>query len=127
MTCENTKDYITETDNVFITYVGDTFIRDEVVVDSDGNAIDITGYTIYFTVKKSYSDSDTNAVIKNTITTFTSDSEGKYQLVVSSTLTSAMVPGIYVCDIKTKDASDNITTIKNGNFIVKSSVTDDTS
>lgn len=46
------------------------------IVDVDNNAVDITGGTVYFTVKRKIYDSDESAVIQKEITEFDNPEEG---------------------------------------------------
>jgi hypothetical protein len=123
MVCDNLNEYTTDSDNVFVTYVGDTFERQKTVIDSDGNSVNITGYTIYFTVKRSCSDPDSSAILSDEITAFDDVTNGIYTIEISSTDMLQINSGKYYCDIKTKDSSNKITTIFNGYFIVKNAVT----
>jgi len=95
--------------------------------DSDGEAIDITGYTIFFTVKdkRSYVDDadDTNALIEKEITVHTSPTEGQTQIVLDATDTNSMVPKTYVFDMQLKDANAKLITFIKDDFELKADVT----
>lgn len=93
------------------------------VKDSTGTAIDITGQTVFFTVKKSPggSEDDSDAVIQKTITAFDDPTNGKGTLVLDSTDTNVEL-GNYVYDFKRKDGSANIC-YATGQFYVKETVT----
>jgi hypothetical protein len=119
MVCENLNEYKEESENVFITYIGDTFERERVVWSSD-DILNITGSTIYFTIKRDYNDS---VLIQKEITEFDNPTLGEYKITIGSSETSELVVGKYVCDIKIKESNDKITTLFNGYFIVKNSVT----
>ena len=72
--------------------------------DSDGVAINITGYTIFFTVKLEceidVSDSvDATAVIKKEITSHSDPTHGITQLVLNEADTN-LAPGIYYWDLQ---------------------------
>lgn len=94
--------------------------------DSDGSALDITGHTIFFTVKPNIDDdsTDSSAVIKKDITSHYNAEAGESQLTISSDDSNVDAKN-YVYDIQLKDASGNIHT-PNGfpaRFIIKEDVT----
>jgi hypothetical protein len=60
------------------------------VKDSSGTAINITGYTFLFTIKRKRNDSDDNAIVKKTITSHLSPTEGKTQITVDSSDTNGL-------------------------------------
>ena len=115
-----------------IIYRGDTVNIDLNIKDSNGTAIDITGYTIFFTAKTNDNDSDGDALIKEDVTTHLDPdgadgaSSGKSRITLSSTQTAIAV-GNHYYDIQMKDASDNITTITADRFNVKQDITTRTS
>lgn len=77
--------------------------------NSSGGAINITGYTIFFTVKSEIDDDATDglAVISKTVTSHTNPTAGITNIVLTDTDTN-VTPGIYVGDIQVKDTSGNI-------------------
>ena len=89
--------------------------------DETGTAIDITGDTIFFTVKINKTDSDDDALIKKDITTHTDPTEGESQISLSTTDTT-IAAGEYYFDIKRLHGS-NINTIVNGVFRAYQDVT----
>lgn len=101
---------------------GDTFVRTLYFEDENGNALDITGWTIYFTVKKSIDDSDDDAIIKKDITSHTDPENGKSELELTPTET-AQSPGTYCFDIQIKDTQGKILTILEGEIIFTKDVT----
>lgn len=121
MSCENVNDYITETDNVLICYVGDTFKRKITVSDSDGDAVNITGGTFYFYVKREDSDPDSSALLSETITSLSDPVNGIFYINQSYSSTNNLVEGVYNYIIKYKNTSDEIQTLNKGTFVVKSS------
>lgn len=75
----------------------------------DGVAKDITGWTVFFTVKKKIDDDDNNAVIKKEITTHTDPTNGKTEIPILDTETNSL-KGVYFYDVQYKDTSGNIKT-----------------
>lgn len=86
---------------------GNTFSGTVTITNSDGTPKDITGYTLFFTVKKnsnSITTDDSDAMISKTVTSHTNPSGGISAIYLSPTDTS-LNPGSYIYDIKLKDAS----------------------
>jgi len=77
----------------------------ELIFRRNGVAVNITGYTIYFTCKQSMEDSDDNAEIKKDITSHFDATNGKTLIELSATDTDLI--GSYHYDIKYKDEDDN--------------------
>jgi hypothetical protein len=103
---------------------GDTM--DSTLTFTDGtNPINITGYTVFFTVRDSStlsSTTDTDAIIQKTITSHTSPSTGVTNLSLTATDT-AVESKKYVYDIQFKDGSGKVRTAGLGNFTVYEDVT----
>lgn len=81
--------------------------------DSSDNPIDITGWIVFFTVKKSYLDSDDDALIKKDITSHSDPSNGKTRLVIEASDTDDMDNGKYYYDIQVKKGDGKINTVLN--------------
>ncbi len=78
---------------------------------TDGtNPIDITGATVFFTIKKNLEDSDDDAIIKKDITSHTDPTQGKTSITLSDTDT-AIEPDTYFYDIKLKRADGSIQSV----------------
>ena len=93
-------------------------------VDIDGDPIDLTGATIYLTVKKNLTDSDDDAVINKSYSSFSDPTSGVTVIDLSHTDTSIPVRGYYF-DIQVEDASNKITSTRSGRFIVYQDVRTD--
>jgi hypothetical protein len=108
-------------------YRGDTKSMTLTFKDSAGTSVNITGYSIYFTVKNklSYVDdsADSDAIISSVTTSHTYATSGTSVLTISSSQTSTVTPGKYIYDIQLKDASNNILTVVAGAFILNADVT----
>lgn len=92
-----------------------TFTRNGVVQN-------ITGWTIFFTVKKNTSLIDTSASISKTITAHTDAVNGISQISLSSSDTD-IPQGTYVYDITYIDTSNNRVSIPSDNFVVLDYIT----
>lgn len=92
--------------------------------DANGDPIDITGRTIYFTVKKKkYIDDtdDDNAALQKNITSHTDPTNGITEISLTDVETEAL-KGEYCYDIKYKKTNGDIFYAMKGNFsIVKNS------
>jgi len=65
---------------------------------TSGSPVDITGYTVFFTVKKSVNQTDDEAVISKTVTNHTNPTGG-VTLIEITTTESNIPPGVYLYDI----------------------------
>jgi len=92
--------------------------------DADCVAIDITGYTIFFTVKTlaNIDSADTTAIIQKSITTHTSPTTGQSLLTLTATDTD-QTAGTYYYDIQVKTATGNIISCEKGEFVISQDVT----
>ena len=110
-------------------YRGDDKTFSLTFTDSGGGAIDISGWTIFFTVKKQANLSapdDTDALIQKDIVTHDDPINGKTNIVLTPADTN-ITPDNHFCDIQTKDDSGNIGTVAVGLFEVHTDVTRRTS
>lgn len=89
--------------------------------DVDGNVIDLTGATIYFTVKKNVDDVDADAVIKKEISSFENPESGVAVLALSKDETNIPVRGYYY-DIQLVNASGKVSSTQIGRFVVKQDI-----
>ncbi len=105
---------------------GDTVNLDITVTDSDGSAVNITGYTFFFTCKTNNDDSDDDALIKKDVTSHTNPTGGITRITLSKTDTDVTI-GNHYYDIQMKDLSGNITTLTADRFIVEQDITTRTS
>lgn len=94
--------------------------------DEDGNDVDITGWTLFLTVKSSTSDSDGDAVHSDTLTTHNRPLEGRSTFVMTDSDTEGM-SGTYTFDIQYKKPDGTIKTPVNGVIYVTEDVTNRTS
>ena len=98
-----------------------TNIIDTFYYDENDNSIDITGDTIFFTIKNNPTDTDESAVLKKTITDLTDPSNGEAEIELSSTDTSSLL-GNYLYDIKIKH-DEKFYTVSEGNICFQKSLT----
>jgi hypothetical protein len=73
--------------------------------DTVGNPEDITGWTVYFTVKEKMEDADVDAKISKDITSHYDATAGK--TLISLTASDTNLKGNYYYDVKYKDDSNN--------------------
>lgn len=90
--------------------------------DSDGNAIDITGGTVFFTVKKRLSQTDAQAAIQKEVTSHSDPTNGQTRVALSKTDTD-ITPGVYKYDFQLRTAGGSIQSSSAGRFTVKRDVT----
>ncbi len=86
--------------------------------------VDLTGATVYFTVKPDYDDDQTDgsAVISKDVTAHTSPTEGLTVVTLTPGDTN-VTPDSYVYDIKLKKSSGEQSTVAVGKCVVKDVVT----
>ena len=101
---------------------GDTFKRNIKILDSDGNAVDCTGWTIWFTVRKyivsQAVNTDTDAIISKV---FDGNSDGVFILILTSSEMDIPV-GSHYYDFQVKNLN-GVFSSEIGNFIVSQDVT----
>ena len=93
----------------------------EVIFKQNGAYYDITGWTIYFTVKTKMEDSDANAKIKKKITTHSDPVNGKSLISLTATDTN-ITAGRYWYSIDYKDGDGNQGILFTGNLEVEEPV-----
>ncbi len=95
--------------------------------DSSGTAIDITGYTVFFTVKpKPDTDiTDADAVITKTVTSHTNPTGGVSTVSLSASDTRLTTKDYYY-DISYKDTSGDVYSVQEGKYKISSSITNRT-
>jgi len=92
----------------------------------NGAGTDITGWTIFFTVKENMKDADISAKIKKDITSHDDATSGKTSIELSATDT-ALPAGNYYYDIKYLDDDGNQDIILSGRLRIVDPVTQRTS
>lgn len=83
----------------------------------EGSTIDLTGCTLYFTVKTKKTDTDITALIAKTITSHTEATSGITTVSLSTTDTDKTI-GTYYVGIEYKDADNKNHLIAEGLFTV---------
>jgi len=108
--------------NDLTVYKGDDKTYTLTFVDADSAAIDITGYTVFFTVKTNKTDTDANAQISKTVTSHSNPTGGITTITLTNSDTD-LTPKRYHYDIQLKDTSSLITTVVVGTFILLQDIT----
>jgi hypothetical protein len=90
---------------------------------STGTPIDLTGATIWFTMKPAITDDDTNAVIQKQVTSHTDAVNGETEIVLTNADTQNLVLGTYYYDIQYVAANGDVKTIIAGKLKVIGDVT----
>jgi hypothetical protein len=88
-----------------------------------GSPLNITGFSVYFTVKNSISDLDGSAIIQKIVTTHTSPINGSSNFILNNSDTSGLSEKTYFYDIQFKNTSGQRTTVTRGNFVITNDVT----
>jgi hypothetical protein len=103
-------------------YQGDD-VSLKITVTEDGVSVDITDWTVYFTVKKHYEDPDSSAIFSKDITSHEDPIHGITYISLTSTETNTTPLGNYYYDIQIKDSASKIQTLTAGRFRVNPQVT----
>jgi hypothetical protein len=103
-------------------YRGDDWVKVLYFTDENGDAINITGWTIFFTVKKNEEDIDDDAVISKDITVHTNPTGGVSSIVLTDDDTD-IPPREYWYDIQIKKATGAIKTVVKDNFEIHTDIT----
>jgi hypothetical protein len=90
--------------------------------NADGSPANITGWKVFFTVKKNLNDADALAVINKTISAFTIPANGVCPIPLTTT-DMALDAGVYYYDVKHLDTASNQATDLYGSFIVMKATT----
>ncbi len=102
---------------------GDTRTISATFTDSSGDALDLTGGTVFFTVNSNNSPSDdSSASIEKDITSFSAPTSGVATFTLSSTDTN-ITPGNYWYDCQFVSPSGVVTSLKKQKFVVTSDIT----
>ena len=83
--------------------------------DEDGVVIDITGSTVFFTVKARLQDIDDEALITKDVTSHSDPTNGITIITLTDTQTD-IAPGNYFYDIKIKDSGGLISQTNSADF-----------
>ena len=97
-----------------------------ITITEDGSVLDITGYTLFFTVKSCLTDIDTAALISKDVTTHTNPTLGVTQVVLTNTDTD-LTPDTYFYDMQLKTDTGSIISTGVGEFNIVYDVTRRTS
>lgn len=100
---------------------GDNYPLDIQILDSDEVAIDLTGSTVFFTVKRNIEDTDAQALITVDVTSFASPTTGDVAIPLSSTQTA--IVGSFFYDIKIKTSAGVITSVFTDRIIFENHTT----
>jgi len=100
---------------------GDSGRLDVTVTQSDGTAYDLTGATLFLTVKNSLTDADSAAVIRKEVTAHDAPLAGEshFDLLTTDNATA----GVRFYDVQLKDSTNKIFTLFGGVWRVVADVT----
>jgi len=117
-------DFVINQTNLFIKR-GDTKTYTLYFEDDDGARLDITGWTVFLTVKINVDDLDSAAYIKKTILSHTNPTNGETQISLTSLDTADV--GNYIYDIQYRSNVGAIKTVLEGFLVIAKDVTQRTS
>jgi hypothetical protein len=108
--------------NVSIKRGNDRNLR--ITVKKDGAVVDITGWTIYFAVKRKPNDTDANAIISKVVTSHEDAANGVSVIEIDGDDTRTEKVGNYVFDIRVKDDADKEQSSETGVFEIVQEIAD---
>lgn len=95
--------------------------------DDNGDAINITGWKVYFTLKKNEWDKDSKAVVKKDTTEHEAPGEGHTIISLEPSDTDALEAGDYHYDFQVKKPQGDILTVAQGILKILTDITRRTS
>jgi hypothetical protein len=104
---------------------GATEYLTEVIQDMDGQPLDLTGSTVYFTVKTDEWDEDSpdaGALIKKNISDFNNPKSGEVEIKLLPTDTY-VTPGEYYYDVRVKDTAGDVALADDGQCTISGTPT----
>jgi hypothetical protein len=101
---------------------GDDVTLSITLTDVNGTALNITDGTVFFTIKQNITDTDTDALLKTSVTSHTNGAAGLTSIPLTATQTD-ITPGVYYYDLQVKDAQNRIQSTEIGKIIVSQDAT----
>lgn len=109
------------TQNNIEVFRGDDWSMKLTFADENGTALNITGWTIFFTLKKKKTDTDADAVLQKNVTP-ESPTTGVCTVVLTNTETLNLL-GLYYYDFQYKDDDGVVQTITSGGLTFVTDIT----
>jgi len=100
---------------------GDSGRLDVTVTQSDGTAYDLTGATLFLTVKNALTDADSAAVIRKEVTAHDGPLAGESHFEIATT--DNATAGVRFYDVQLKDSTNRVYTLFGGVWRVLADVT----
>ena len=100
------------------------YIENTVNINLTFTGVDLTGATVYFTIKPAFDADQTDgaAIIKKDVTTHTNPTAGQTTVTLTP-IDTAVTPGNYGYDIKLKKATGEESTVSLGNVVINDTYT----
>lgn len=92
--------------------------------DSNGDPVDLTGYTINAQVRTTYADSG-GTLLAEATATITDEAGGEFTLSIPAATTEAMTPGSWLWDVEADPGDGEVERLVMGRAIVRGEVTRD--
>lgn len=102
---------------------GDDIEFDLFITDENNNVVDLTGYTVTFTVKKNSQDPDDKAVFQKHQTEHIDPGQGHTYIHIPNIISKTFDIMTYYYDVQIKDVSEKIKTLRKGCFEIKGDIT----
>lgn len=95
------------------------------VTDAAGAAVNITGWSVRFTVKKNVTDTDAQAIINKLVTVHENPTGGITNIVINGADTDTAAVGNYAFDLRVRDGANKEHSSDTGQFAVVQEITDE--
>jgi hypothetical protein len=102
---------------------GDSWTQTLAFEDDNGDPVDLSGWTIFFTLKESRAVDDADAAISKDVTTHDDAGNGQTSISLSASET-ADLGGRYAYDISVEQVDGTVKTISEGSFTFLEDVSD---
>jgi hypothetical protein len=116
---------ITAEENLNPVTSGDDVIYNLEFSDDTDSPIDISGWTVYLTVKEDHDDSDEDALVNTDVTNHDAPTEGKTSVKITQSETEDL-HGAKVYDIQIQKSNGDIRTVLSGSVYFEKDVTERT-
>ena len=97
---------------------GDDHILQFAFVDDDGVAVDITGKTVYFQIKRGVKDKDSDAIYENDWDTHSNPTGGITTLTLTNAITNAFISDEYLWQSRLENADTTLNSTDIGPCII---------
>jgi len=104
-------------------YRGDTQVYRLILKKEDGTPVDLTGSSVWFTIKRNVKDLDTEAIVQKKVDNHVDPSNGITEIKLEPSDTNTATPGQYVYDFQLVKPNGDVKTLLAGKVKILADVT----